>query len=72
MKKNFISAAAAFVTAILISGCGKNSAPDVIVNAPLPEPPLVASCPPGRSPADALVIATYGDPKTLQSHHHGE
>jgi peptide/nickel transport system substrate-binding protein len=65
MRKNFISTAAVFATAILISGCGKTPAPETpAANIPLPEPPLVATCPPG-TPGGRFVIATYGDPKTF-------
>ena len=66
MRKNFNSTAAVFAAVIFcLCGCGKNAAPETpAASIPLPEPPLVATCPPGI-PGGRLVIATYGDPKTF-------
>jgi peptide/nickel transport system substrate-binding protein len=66
MRKNFISTAVIFAAVIFcLCGCGKNAAPQTpAASIPLPEPPLVATCPPGI-PGGRLVIATYGDPKTF-------
>jgi peptide/nickel transport system substrate-binding protein len=52
---------------ILVSGCGKkggSSLTDAERNAPLPEPPRVASCEPGVR-GGRLKIANFTDPKTF-------
>ncbi|HEX5397532.1 MAG TPA: ABC transporter substrate-binding protein, partial [Verrucomicrobiae bacterium] len=52
----------------LFAGCGKSSSSNpsaaTAVNAPLPEPPLVAKCQPGVR-GGRLMVATFGDPKTF-------
>ena len=67
--KNFIRAFALFVAVnFCFCGCGKKpdstASNNTAANDPLPEPPLVAACAPGK-PGGRLVIATFGDPKTF-------
>jgi peptide/nickel transport system substrate-binding protein len=68
MKDSFARFAAVFAAAIFcLSGCGKKpeTAPEKsAASYPLPDPPLVAACPPGV-PGGRLVVATFGDPKTF-------
>ena len=49
-----------------LSGCGKKpeTTGKSAASYPLPEPPLVAPCQPGK-PGGRLVVATFGDPKTF-------
>jgi peptide/nickel transport system substrate-binding protein len=69
MKKVFAGTAVILTAALFgLTGCGNNSAnslsENTVTNAPLPEPPLIAPCPPGIR-GGRLIIATYGDPKTF-------
>ncbi len=68
MKKSFARVAAVFAAAMIcLSGCGKKTetAPEKsAASYPLPDPPLVAECNPGK-PGGRLVVATFGDPKTF-------
>ncbi len=55
-----------FVFTLLLGGCGdkpaQSSAPAASI--PLPQPPCVVDCEPGKL-GGRLVVATFGDPKTL-------
>ncbi|MGA2870866.1 MAG: ABC transporter substrate-binding protein, partial [Verrucomicrobiota bacterium] len=75
MKKIFAGTAVILTTALLgLTGCGKNS-PDSansatsspensVTNAPLPDPPVVVTCPPGI-PGGRFIVSEMGDPKTF-------
>jgi len=63
----FWSALVGVILAGILAGCGKNGQPvasQPAASIPLPEHPLIAPCEPGI-PGGRLVIATFGDPKTL-------
>ncbi len=65
MKSNlWVWMSAALLAAV--TGCGKKETKSTAaaVNAPLPEPPMVAQCDPGI-PGGRLVVSTFGDPKTF-------
>lgn len=64
--KNFAMGLIILAAVLGISGCGKNSgAPEkTAANYPLPEPPLVDNCQPGKS-GGLLKISEPGDPKTF-------
>jgi peptide/nickel transport system substrate-binding protein len=68
MKRQLIRTAAILGAGVLVfCGCGQKSgsAPETTVeNAPPPDPPLLAPCPPGVR-GGKLVVATFGDPKTF-------
>lgn len=66
MKKSLIRVTEILaVAALVLAGCGKApTQQQPVVNAPLPEPPLVATCTPGI-PGGRMVVASYGDPKTF-------
>lgn len=71
MTKNIILLLSVFA-ACSFFGCGSKTEPTsssggtpaANQNVPLPDPPFVAKCEPG-TPGGRLVIATFGDPKTL-------
>jgi peptide/nickel transport system substrate-binding protein len=70
MKITLAQAAAILGTTVLcLSGCGKNSetassGSSVTNNYPLPDPPVVADCPPGIR-GGRLIISEIGEPKTF-------
>src|SRR5579862_1717093 len=69
MKNYFVPTAVAAAAAVIgLAGCGKTprnvASANSATNYPLPEPPLVAACPPGI-PGGRLVITELGDPKTF-------
>lgn len=67
MKNSLVVAAFAAVL-ICVSGCGKKpettAPPKLAADYPLPEPPLVATCQPGK-PGGRLVVAERWEPKTF-------
>jgi peptide/nickel transport system substrate-binding protein len=65
--KKFMCTAVFFAAAICcFSGCGKRTGlpENSAASHPLPDPPLLADCPPGI-PGGRLVLSTFGDPKTF-------
>ena len=69
MKKHLITSAIALCAiGFTLCGCGKRSGNAIpeksAASYPLPEPPVVANCAPGKQ-GGRLVIAVYRDPKTF-------
>jgi peptide/nickel transport system substrate-binding protein len=69
MKNYFIpTAVVAVAAAIGLSGCGNKSETAISEKAaagyPMPDPPVVATCPPGI-PGGRFVVSAIGDPKTF-------
>jgi peptide/nickel transport system substrate-binding protein len=65
--KKFIGSNVVLAAAILcLSGCGKKpeTTGKSAASYPLPEPPLVATCQPGK-PGGRLVASSFADPKTF-------
>ena len=67
--KNSVRFFAVFASATFcFCGCGEKSetasSGTSAANFPLPEPPLVADCPPGI-PGGRLIVSTFGEPKTF-------